>query len=199
VEKELRYHVFDKDNLEFRDETRTVAGYAIVYNTESNVLYDEFVEIIEPTALNDVNLNNVYLLYNHNSDNVLASSSSGTLSLRNTVKGLYFSAELPDTNLGRDTYELIKRGDLSNMSFGFVVKTDSWNVIPEPAVRRIKEIEELYEISIVAFPAYSDTDISARAISTLNECKCCKDERDKCSSNLKEAKMILKEVSNEKV
>jgi HK97 family phage prohead protease len=193
-DKEIRYQNLDKDKLEFRDDSQTISGYAIMYDTESQPIGGEFVEVIEKRALDGVDTSNTYLLYQHNTEDVLASTKAGTLSLRNTDKGLYFTATLPDTQLGKDTYTLVKRGDLSGMSFGFTVKNDTWNVRSEPAVRKVNSIDKLYELSVVTFPAYSETVVSARSLDTLKECKCCKDEFDECQVNLDEAKEILDSV-----
>jgi len=155
----MEYRAIQETKL--NDETREITGYAIIYDTKTNI--GPFEEQISQRALKNVDTSKTYLLYNHNDDNVLASTKSGTLSLEDTPKGLYFRAQLPDTTLGNDTYTLIKRGDLNNMSFGFTVKEDTWNVANEPALRTIKEIKDLYEISIVPYPAYEDTTVSARS------------------------------------
>ena len=194
IEKEIRYQEIDKEQLEFRDDGRTISGYAIVYEQESQPIGGEFVEVIEKRALDNVDTSNIYLLYQHNTEDVLASTKGGSLSLRSTDKGLYFTASLPDTQLGKDTYTLIKRGDSSGMSFGFRVKDDTWNVRSEPAIRKVNSIDKLYEISVVTYPAYDNTVVSTRAMDTLKECKCCKDDYDKCEINLTQAKEILESV-----
>jgi len=191
MEKEIR--AISLTDAELNDETREITGYAIVYNNKTDI--GPWMEQVSRSALKDVDTSKTYLLYNHNADNVLASTKSGTLSLQDTDKGLYFRAQLPDTTLGKDTYTLVKRGDLTNMSFGFTVAEDTWNVADEPATRTINSIGELFEISIVPYPAYEDTTVSARSKEMLEDCICCKDEM--CNTELAdEAKDILESVKS---
>jgi HK97 family phage prohead protease len=189
--------------LEFNDEVRSISGYAIKFNDYSVQLGD-FIEKIEPRALNNVDTTDVYLLFNHDYNNVLGNTKSNTLRMQVTDQGLYFKAELPDTTLGRDTYELIKRGDLSGMSFGFRVANDNWDLSKDAIVRTIEQIKELDEISIVPRPAYPSTDVQARGADTANivSDKCirtkemvlaCKD----CANEQKELLASAKEILNE--
>jgi len=193
MEKELRYIELDKEKLEFRDDAREISGYAILYNSKSKDL-GGFVEIIDKRAFDSVNFDDVYLFYQHNSNDVLGNTGAETLSLRNTEQGIYFKASLPDTSLGRDTYSLVKRGDLKGMSFGFSASEDKWNLKEEPAIRTVTKVEKLYEISVVTYPAYNDTKVSARALKTFEDCKCCKNELDEGCRLYAEAKEIVASV-----
>jgi len=167
---ELRYR--EIQDFDFNDENRMIKGYAIVFDSESNVLGD-FVETIDPNALDSVDTSDVYLLHNHNYDTVLARTASGTLSLELTERGLYFSASLPDTQSGNDIYQLIKRGDVTGMSFRFNSDKDEWDFTSEPIKRRIRSIKNLDEISIVPRPAYSKTEVSLRSLEIKNELEHC--------------------------
>ena len=60
---------------------------------------------------------------------------------------------------------LVDRGDISGMSFGFRVTKQEWDETGDLPVRTILDVE-LYEVSAVAFPAYEDTEIGARSMST---------------------------------
>lgn len=183
------------DNLETRDKDLTISGYAITFNSNS---YDlgGFIEQIDKRALNGVNLNNVYMLRNHNEDLVLGSTKNGSLILEITERGLYFSVNLPDTERGRETYKLVKRGDLDSMSFGFTVEKDTWNMRQEPNIRNVEKIGKLFEISLVNFPAYEDSKISKRSFKLYNECKECKIEHEKEKLNPlnEEAKSIINNI-----
>ena len=75
--------------------------------------------------------------------------------------GLRVEASLPNTSDGRDMAELLKRGDLNKMSFGFSVQKDSWN--NEMTERTLKSVR-LFEVSIVAFPAYAATEAMVRSL-----------------------------------
>ncbi|RLB69077.1 MAG: HK97 family phage prohead protease [Deltaproteobacteria bacterium] len=189
MKAEKRYLDLEIDEIRSDADAMIVSGFALKYNKPSKLIYGEFVEYIDKRALDGVNLDNTFLLFNHNTDHVLGNTKSGTLQLTNTADGLRFRAELPDTQRARETYTLIKRGDVSGMSFAFTTKADTWNTNVSPAERTIHSIGNLSEISIVPVPAYPDTEVSARALNFLHECKECK------SIHLAEAKQILKEVT----
>ena len=131
-------------------------GYAAVFDSPSEPL--PFTERIAPGAFarSLKNRNDVKLMWNHDTGSILGSSRAGTLKLVEDGRGLKVTAELPNTTLGRDTAELLRRGDVDAMSFGFSVPKngDSWS--EDGSERTLKEIR-LHEVSIVAFPAYTAT------------------------------------------
>lgn len=164
-EKEIRLHT---TNLEIRSDTeRTIDGYAIVFNSLSEDL-NGFKELISERALDGVDLSDVFLYSQHKSSDILGNTSAGTLTLTITERGLYFKANLPDTSLGRDTHELIKRGDLKSLSFGFIVQEDTWDT--KTQIRTVTKIKKLEEISVVSRPAYSATTVSTRALDMSKRC-----------------------------
>jgi len=187
---EKRYIEIDQtSDVQFDDNELTIEGYAIRFDSQSVLIDGQFYEIIEKRALDNTDFNDVYLFYQHKPEDVLANTASGSLQLMKTERGLFFKAKLPDTTLGQDTYKLIKRGDLRHMSFGFTTNKDTWDLRSEPPIRKINNIDKLYELSIVTYPAYKSTDVSARAVEFVNECK-------ECKLNLQEAKQILEKVKN---
>lgn len=140
----------------------TFSGYAAVFNSASEPL--PFIERIAPGAFNRSlkARNDIKLLVNHDTGRVLASSRSGTLRLTEDNKGLRVEADLPDTTDGRDMAVLLKRGDLSAMSFGFSVPAngDTWS--SDGSERTLKSIR-LHEVSVVAYPAYKASEASVRS------------------------------------
>jgi HK97 family phage prohead protease len=140
----------------------TFVGYAAKFNSPSEDL-GGFIETIEPGAFRRSlrSRNDVKLLVNHDTGRVLASSRSGTMKLYEDETGLRVEASLPNTSDGRDMAELLKRGDLNKMSFGFAVQKDSWN--NEMTERTLKSVR-LFEVSIVAFPAYNATEAIVRSL-----------------------------------
>ena len=168
-----------------------ISGYAITFNSESRDL-GGFKEIIDKRALDNLDLSDVALLYQHKPDDILASSNSKTMTLQVTEKGLYFRAELANTQLGRDTYELIKRGDLKSMSFGFNVEKDDWNVRTTPHTRNIRKIKTLKELSIVTFPAYKSSSVAKRMLTNCTDLNKCMQKE--VNQNLVEAKELLKNI-----
>ena len=111
---------------EFVNENNIVEGYALKFNKPSKDL-GGFIETIDARALDGVNMEDVKLFLNHDSGNLLGRTKSGTLQLSVDEVGLKFRCELPNTTLGNDVMELVKRGDLSQCSFGFTVAEDEWD------------------------------------------------------------------------
>jgi HK97 family phage prohead protease len=138
------------------DDGMQFSGYAAIFNSDSEPL--PFTERIAPGAFRGSlrNRNDIKLLWNHSTGDVLASTRSGTLRISEDARGLYVEADMANTTVGNDARELIKRGDVDSMSFGFTVARggDEWN--SEGTVRTLNRVS-LHEVSIVAFPAYTAT------------------------------------------
>ncbi len=134
----------------------TFTGYAAVFNSPSEPL--PFIERIAPGAFKRSlkARNDIKLLWNHDTGSVLGSTRAGTLKLEEDAHGLRVTAMLPETTLGKDVRTLVQRGDVNAMSFGFSVPAngDSWNA--EGTERTLRSVR-IHEVSIVAFPAYSQT------------------------------------------
>jgi HK97 family phage prohead protease len=138
------------------DNGMTFEGYAAMFNEPSQPL--PFVERIAPGAFTRSleARNDIKLLWNHDTGSVLGSTRAGTLKLWQDERGLKVQGSLPNTTAGRDAAELIRRGDVDSMSFGFSVPQggDEWS--KDGAQRTLKSVR-LHEVSIVAFPAYTST------------------------------------------
>lgn len=148
-------------------ESRTVEGYASVFNSMSEDL--GFREIILPGAFSDVLDNDVRALYNHDSNYLLARTTSGTLELKEDEKGLYYRFEMPNTSYGNDMLELFRRGDLTQSSFGFTVEKDSWRMEDGQQVRYIERVGSLFDVSPVVYPAYSQASSGLRSAEPKGE------------------------------
>lgn len=109
----------------------------------------------------------IKLLYEHNSDKLLAGTKNGSLFLEEDDIGLRMKAKIVDTTLGKDTYKLIKSGLIDSMSFGFIVREDKWEEIDGDTIRTVKELD-LFEVSIVENPAYAQSTVSARGYEIQN-------------------------------
>lgn len=169
----------------------TVEGYAAIFDSPT-VLWEspsgwKYIEVIERSAFNGANMSDVILNYNH-MDNamILARTKNNTLQLTVDSKGLKVSAELAHTTAGNDVYSLIKRGDLSQMSFAFDVDTETFedDNTAKQSVRRITGIKNLYDVSVVDRPAYDDTYIEARS-------KECKEHFEKRQLGIKRKRLML--------
>lgn len=149
-------------DFEVREEAdgMTFTGYAALFNSPSEPL--PFTERIAPGAFKRSlkSRNNIFLFNNHNSDQILASTRSGTLNLSEDNRGLRVEAKLANTSVGRDVSELVKTGIVGGMSFGFSVPSggDEWN--PEGTERTLKSVR-LMEVSVTAMPAYESTNGTA--------------------------------------
>lgn len=145
-------------------EAPSIEGYAAVFNSMSEELMG-FREIIMPGAFDRAleEGHDVRALWNHNSDMVLGRTKSGTLRLSVDEKGLKIENDLPDTQAGRDALTLIKRGDVDQMSFAFRTIKDQWRTEEGEQVRELLDVE-LLDVSPVAYPAYAETQVSARAL-----------------------------------
>ena len=157
-------------NLELRgeDESRHIEGYGSVFNSRSLDL-GGFQEIIAPGAFDGViERSDVKALLDHNAERgILARSRNGkgSLSLELDERGLKYSFDAPHTNLGDEVVEGLKRGDYSQSSFAFTVESESWTKEEDGSyLRTINKIGNLYDVSIVANPAYTDTSVALRSL-----------------------------------
>jgi uncharacterized protein len=167
VERRVNTVEFDVRNGEASSDGMSFTGYAAVFNSPSEPL--PFTEVIREGAFKRSlkSRNEIKLFMNHNTDVVLGSTRAGTLKLTEDSRGLLAQAELPDTSAGRDLSVLMKRGDVSSMSFGFSVppKGDAWS--SDGATRELHQVR-LHEVSIVTgFPAYEATTASVRSLNIL--------------------------------
>lgn len=143
-----------------------IVGYAAVFNSMSEDL-GGFREVIMPGAFDRALRENhdVRALVNHDPNQILGRTKSGTLALSVDERGLKAEVEPPDTQAARDALASIRRGDMDQMSFAFRTITDEWRKQDGEIVRELKDLE-LLDVSIVAYPAYPATSVSARALET---------------------------------
>lgn len=154
----------DADDIQ----SRTVEGYVAVFNEDtlmwkSDYTGYEYREIILPGAFDNTDFSKCVLNYNHGGM-LLARTASDTLKLAVDERGLKLVADIADTSIGNDVYQLIKRGDLTKMSFAFVANGEEEEIDRENKVytRKIKSVKAVYDVSIVDNPAYEGTTINTR-------------------------------------
>lgn len=165
--------------IEFRmQETRmsdkgdmVVSGYANMTEQYSRELgtVKRFKEKITRGAFTraiENSTRDIDFLAEHDDKTVLASTKNGTLQLHEDDNGLYIEARIINTSTGRDWYEMIRSGLITNMSFGFVAKSDDWKEIGKRMYERTINELELFEVSAVRNPAYTQSTISSRGFST---------------------------------
>jgi len=145
-------------------------GHSIVFNQMSEDLGD-FVEIIDRSALDSVDSEECIAVFNHNENYILGSSEGGTLTLRNHEIGIYTEIQDGTTTVHNNCREWVKRGDLRGMSFKFSDTESDWvyNEEKKMMYRTIKRIGKLWDVSLVARPAYRQTDVALRSLSDFQK------------------------------
>ena len=149
-----------REEREFRMESvehdgRKIRGYAAVYGSDSEWM-GGFYEQIERGAFDDVLDNDVRAYFNHDENLILGRVSSGTLRISTDTKGLYYEVDLPNTSYANDLIELMKRGDINQSSFAFLIDRDRWEERDGKTYRIIEKVSRLLDVSPVAQPAYPE-------------------------------------------
>jgi HK97 family phage prohead protease len=185
-----------------KKKSKKIIGYASVFNSDSQDL-GGFIERINPNAFDNVIEDNqdVRALFNHNADlGVLGRTTSGTLRLSVDEKGLKYEIDAPDTQLARDLIASMERGDITQSSFGFTISEngDSWDEDSEGrTIRTISQVDTLFDISPVVFPAYTlaDSSVALRGFDNYKENKQktenTKEKTDLHERNLRELKLKM--------
>ena len=145
------------EQREFRMESmehngNVVRGYAAVYDSDSEFM--GYYEQIEKGAFDDVMNDDVRAYYNHDENYLLGRVSSGTLRIGTDKRGLYYEVDLPNTTYANDLVELMKRGDINQSSFAFLIGQDRWEERDGKTYRIIEKVSRLLDVSPVAQPAY---------------------------------------------
>lgn len=153
-----------------KSESRTISGYAAVFDSDSKDM--GFTERLDPSCLDGViEQSDVVALYNHSEGpGVLARSvnGEGTLKLETDEHGLRCEFDAPNTQLGNDMLESVKRGDIRGMSFAFTVEKDNWEHDSDGNYKRtIVKIDRLYDVSLVVNPAYDATSVETKGLDEL--------------------------------
>lgn len=178
------------------DNKAIITGRPIVFNSRTDLGY--FDEIIEPGALDKADLSDVRFLVNHDTSKIpLARAKKGdsnsTMKMSVDKDGLSINVELDIENNpeARSLYSAIRRGDISGMSFMFSIDGEEWeNIESEHPTRRIKKISQVVEVSAVTFPAYEDTEITARNKQAVDSAKKSMDSARSIDLELLKAKYL---------
>ncbi|WP_339785223.1 HK97 family phage prohead protease [Tissierella sp.] len=161
-ERQIRSVISD---LKIREETegeKYLEGYFAVFNRETELWPGAFEEI-DPGAFDKTLGNDIRALINHDSTLVLGRNKATTLELKVDGHGLFGRIKVNSNDTDAvNTYERVKRGDVSGNSFGFNIISEETEFRDDGTVKwRIKEVD-LHEVSVCTFPAYADTSIQAR-------------------------------------
>lgn len=142
---------------------KVAQGHAAVFGKRSHDL-GGFTELVHPTAFNrTVGQADVVGLFNHDDGQLLGRTSSGTLRLNVTDRGLHYEIDMPDTGIGRDVATLMARGDITGSSFAFRTVQDEWTKDADDVVTRTLLEVALIDVSPVTRPAYPDSEAALRS------------------------------------
>lgn len=155
-------------DLQAEPNGRKVTGYAAVFNSRSQEMWG-FVEEIDARAFDEADMSDVRALFNHD-PNLLLARTPNTLKLSVDERGLRYEFDLPDTTAGADLAELLRRGDVTQSSFGFTIDQDEWEEREgELPLRRITKIKRLFDVSPVTYPAYQEASVALRSLERWRE------------------------------
>ena len=154
-------------DIDFRqteeEEEKQLVGYAAVFDRAADIYgFKEFVRKGAFKKSINSNREDILALYDHDFGRLLGRQSSGTLDLMEDKTGLRVAIDAPNTATGQEVTELIRRGDLKGMSFGFTVRKDTWTQDEKGNITREIHDVRLYEVSPVSMPAYTQTSIKLR-------------------------------------
>ena len=167
-DREVRFLPLELRTEQENEEAAYLEGYPIVFNQETDM--GEWRETIDPSAAGDEKLlRDVALMVGHDFGSIPLAHSrrnngNGTMLLTASDEGVFMRALLDVKNNPKaaEAYSAVKRGDLSGMSFAFTVNEERWEDLDtDKPLRRITGFGKIYEVSLVAFPAYSGTSVQA--------------------------------------
>ena len=172
--REIRAFDFEV-RAEENERGHELTGTPIVFDQRTDLgWYDE---IIDRHALDETDLKDVRFLVNHNTDMIPLARSrnnneNSTMQMIVAEEGMNIRVDLDTENNAeaKSLYSAVERGDISGMSFMFIVDKDSWEDIDtDHPTRTVRSIRQVLEVSAVTFPAYTQTSIQARGISDALE------------------------------
>lgn len=180
------------DELPTSNTEPVIEGYASVFDSWSEELGGEFPfreRVVKGAFEESIQSDDIRALFNHDPNYVLGRNTSNTLSLEEDEKGLRVRITPPQTQWAKDLLVSIKRGDITQMSFGFTVILDRWSYEDNIDIRELLKVK-LYDVSPVTFPAYSQTECGIRTI--FERHKEAQKSKDKNKRNLEIKKQKLK-------
>lgn len=176
MEKEFRSLAIDQSEIRADPGTGVISGYAMVFNSLSELIRGRFYEKILPEAMNGVvEKSDVLALLDHQrTRGVLARSrfGKGTLTLTVDDKGLRYEFTPPKTALGEEVQEYLKRGDIQGSSFHFVLadKGEIWGKSNDNKyIRTITKYNEIFDVSMAFFSSLSGNNCSYKIPGRMGE------------------------------
>lgn len=176
-----------------------IEGIPIVFNQDTKIKdwAGEYLERIDPHALDEADLSDIRLFVNHDVSKIALArikNGKGTMSFSIDNEAMHIKADLDTENNAeaRSLYSAIKRGDMDGMSFMFRILAQEWiNLDTDLPTRVIKKISIVHEVSVVNFPAYPQTSIDARGNSEESDYSPLAEARKKLSKNNNKSEELL--------
>ncbi len=138
-----------------------ISGYFAVFNSEYEI-WPGAVESVADTAFDGALADDIRCLIDHETRLVLGRNKAGTLALKTDARGLWGEVRInPNDQDAVNLYERVRRGDVDQCSFGFDILDEEFEDRGDTVKWTIKKVK-LYEVSVVTFPAYEETSVSAR-------------------------------------
>lgn len=147
----------------------TMVGYSAVFEKYSCDLGYFREKIARGAFSKAIGSCDVRALFNHDPNKLLGRMSAGTLRIVEDEVGLRTEIDLPDTEAGREVKELIGRRDLQGQSFTFTTNIDQWDWSGEITLRTLVEVDQLFDVGPVTFPAYEETSVAMRSFTSQRE------------------------------
>lgn len=177
------------------DKEPSIEGYASVFDSWSEELggLDPFKEKVVKGAFSQtIKEDDIRALFNHDPNYVLGRNKADTLQLKEDDKGLFVRIIPPNAQWAKDLIVSINRGDITQMSFGFIVELDRWKFENGIDVRELLKVK-LFDVSPVTFPAYSETECGIRTQKEIyKKRQAQKQEQEKIENEKHKQKLVLK-------
>lgn len=203
TDKEKRHFTFEVRAEKDEKHGTYLSGRPIVYDSRTDL--GCFDEIIKAGALDGTDLKDVRFLVNHNTDMIPLARSrnnndNSTMQMSVDKNGMAIRVNLDTENNAeaRALYSAVQRGDIDGMSFMFTIDGEEWAELEsEHPTRSITKIGKVFEVSAVTFPAYADTELSARSKDALENARAALDNaRETPSDDVELEKLKAKYLYN---
>lgn len=161
-ESQKRTRLTKYETREEQDGQKVIAGYFVVFNSETE-LWPGAYESISEEAFDNTLSNDIRALTNHDATLVLGRNKSGTLKLSKDSRGLWGEISINEKDMDAlNLYERVRRGDVDQCSFGFNILDEETEWRDDGTVKWTLKKVDLHEVSVCTFPAYADTGVQAR-------------------------------------
>ena len=162
--REYRAFSVETRQAEENETAGRIYGRAVIFNSPAVMYTDpesgiEYKEEVDAHAFDEAKMDDVILNINHEGQ-ALARTRNNTLALEIGEEGMDVEADMTKSQASRDALEAVQNGLLDKMSFAFTVREDSYD--SDTHTRTIRKIDRLFDVSLVNFPAYEQTSVSAR-------------------------------------